>query len=44
MTATGRVDIGVDQWLFWNQLPVILGNIVGGAILAGLLLRYSHQK
>lgn len=37
-------EIGVDQWLFWNQLPVTLGNIVGGAILTGLLLHYSHKK
>ena len=31
-------DITVTQWLVWNQLPVTLGNIVGGAVLTGLLL------
>lgn len=35
-------DIGFDQWLFWNQLPVTLGNIVGGAFLTGLVLHHSH--
>ncbi len=31
-------DITVGQWLIWNQVPVTLGNIVGGAVLTGLLL------
>jgi formate transporter len=35
-------DIGPTQWLFWNQLPVTLGNIVGGAVLTGLLLHYCN--
>lgn len=35
-------DIGPTQWLFWNQLPVTLGNIVGGALLTGLLLHYCN--
>lgn len=35
-------DIGPAQWLFWNQLPVTLGNIVGGAVLTGLLLHYCN--
>lgn len=34
--------IGGTQWLFWNQLPVTLGNIVGGALLTGLLLHYCN--
>jgi formate transporter len=35
-------DIGPAQWLFWNQLPVTLGNIVGGAVLTGSLLHYCN--
>jgi formate transporter len=35
-------EIGATQWLFWNQLPVTLGNIVGGALLTGLLLHYCN--
>lgn len=37
-------DIGATQWLFWNALPVTLGNIVGGAVLAGLLLHYCNAS
>lgn len=36
-------DISVAQWLIWNQIPVTLGNIVGGAVLTGLLLHYCNQ-
>lgn len=36
-------DIDSTQWLFWNQLPVTLGNIVGGAVLTGLLLHYCNR-
>jgi formate transporter len=37
-------DIGATQWLFWNQLPVTLGNIIGGALLTGLLLHYCNAS
>ncbi|MCZ7565368.1 MAG: formate/nitrite transporter family protein [Burkholderiales bacterium] len=35
--------ISAGQWLWWNQLPVTLGNIVGGAVLTGLLLHHGHR-
>jgi formate/nitrite transporter len=35
-------DITAGQWLCWNQLPVTLGNILGGAVLTGLSLHYGH--
>lgn len=34
--------ISTGQWLLWNQVPVTLGNIVGGAVFTGLLLHYGH--
>jgi formate/nitrite transporter len=34
--------ISIEQWLLWNQLPVTLGNILGGAILTGTLLHFGH--
>ncbi len=37
-------DIGASQWLLWNQLPVTLGNIIGGAVLTGLLLHYCNAN
>ncbi len=35
--------ISAWQWLWWNQIPVTLGNIVGGAVFTGLLLHYAHR-
>lgn len=37
-------DITVGQWLFWNQIPVTLGNVLGGAVLTGLLLHNCYGK
>lgn len=37
-------DITVGQWLFWNQVPVTLGNIVGGAVLTGMVLHYVNKS
>lgn len=34
--------ITVGDWLWWNQLPVTLGNLIGGAVLTGLLLHFGH--
>lgn len=36
-------EISLTQWLFWNQLPVTLGNIIGGAVLTGLLLQFCNS-
>lgn len=35
-------DISAYQWWFWNQIPVTIGNIVGGGIFTGMLLYYIH--
>ena len=37
-------DITLREWLWWNQLPVILGNILGGALLTGALLHFIHPR
>lgn len=29
-------DVGVDDWLVWNQVPVLIGNLIGGFFLLGL--------
>lgn len=36
-------DISASQWWIWNQIPVTLGNIVGGAVFTGLLLHYINR-
>jgi formate/nitrite transporter len=35
--------ISVGQWLAWNQVPVTLGNIVGGMLLTGLALYVTYK-
>ena len=36
--------ISVYQWWMWNQIPVTLGNIVGGAVFTGLLLYFTYRE
>ena len=42
MIMGAKVSLG-DWWL-WNQLPVTLGNIVGGVVFTGLALYLTHRK
>jgi formate/nitrite transporter len=35
--------VTVAQWWFWNQIPVTLGNLVGGFIFTGLALYLTHR-
>jgi formate/nitrite transporter FocA (FNT family) len=42
MLLGARVSL-VDWWL-WNQIPVTLGNIVGGVVLTGVALYLTHRK
>ena len=37
-------NVSISQWWFWNEIPVTLGNIVGGAICTGMALYYTHRK
>jgi formate transporter len=34
--------VSTASWLFWNQLPVTLGNIISGAIFTGLALYATY--
>ncbi|RYG69966.1 formate/nitrite transporter family protein [bacterium] len=36
--------VSVGQWWLWNQIPVTLGNIVGGMLFTGMALYWTHQK
>jgi len=36
--------VSVSQWWLWNEIPVTLGNLVGGAICTGMALYYTHRK
>jgi len=36
--------VTLADWWLWNQLPVTLGNIVGGLLFTGLALYLTHRK
>ena len=36
--------VSIRNWLFWNQLPVTLGNIISGALLTGLALYATYRE
>ena len=35
--------VTVAQWWLWNQIPVTLGNLVGGFVFTGLALYMTHK-
>ncbi len=35
--------ITVADWWLWNQIPVTLGNLVGGFIFTGLAIYMTHK-
>jgi formate/nitrite transporter FocA (FNT family) len=35
--------VSVAQWWLWNQIPVTLGNIVGGFVFTGLALYATYK-
>lgn len=37
-------DFSILEYLVWNEIPVILGNVVGGLVLTGLPLYYAHKR
>jgi formate/nitrite transporter FocA (FNT family) len=36
--------VTIAQWWIWNQIPVLLGNLVGGFIFTGLFLYFTNRK
>ena len=36
-------NVTVAEWWLWNQIPVTLGNLVGGFIFTGLALYITHR-
>ncbi len=39
-----RAPISMTDWWFWNQIPVTIGNIIGGAVFTGLALYVTHHR
>ena len=42
MMLGAKVSFG--QWWLWNQIPVTLGNLVGGLLFTGMALYATHRK
>jgi formate transporter len=40
--STAKVSLG--QWWFWNQIPVTLGNLFGGAVFVGLAMYLAFVR
>jgi formate/nitrite transporter len=36
--------VSFADWWLWNQVPVTLGNVIGGLIFTGLALHLTHRK
>jgi formate/nitrite transporter len=36
--------VSVSEWWLWNQVPVTLGNVIGGLVFTGLALHLTHRK
>jgi formate transporter len=36
--------VGFGDWWLWNQIPVTLGNVVGGFIFTGFALYLTHRE
>ena len=37
-------DFSIMDYFLWNEIPVALGNLVGGLALTGLALYTTHVK
>jgi formate/nitrite transporter len=37
-------DVGLRDWWLWNQIPVTVGNIVGGLVFTGMALHVTHRR
>jgi formate transporter len=35
--------VTLQDWWLWNELPVTVGNLVGGLVFTGLALYLSHR-
>ncbi|MEH6994227.1 formate/nitrite transporter family protein [Neobacillus drentensis] len=37
-------DVTIMDWWVWNQIPVLIGNLVSGVLFTGMALYYTHNK
>ncbi len=39
-----QAPVSASQWWIWNQIPVTLGNLIGGALFTGIALWWTHGQ
>jgi formate/nitrite transporter FocA (FNT family) len=37
-------NFSIMDYMIWNEIPVVLGNLIGGLSLTGLTLYTTHMK
>jgi formate/nitrite transporter FocA (FNT family) len=37
-------EFTISDYLIWNEIPTVLGNLVGGFLLVGLPLYWTHVR
>ncbi|SFF29992.1 formate/nitrite transporter [Paenibacillus algorifonticola] len=37
-------QVSFSDWWVWNQIPVLVGNFIGGAVFTGMMLYLSHHS
>jgi len=37
-------SVSLRDWWLWNQIPVTVGNILGGVVFTGLALYLTHKR
>jgi formate transporter len=37
-------EVSMADWWLWNQIPVLIGNLVSGVLFTGFALYYTHRK
>ncbi len=37
-------EFTISDYLLWNEIPTVLGNLAGGLFLVGLPLYYTHVR
>jgi formate transporter len=37
-------DFSVGDYLLWNEIPTVIGNLVGGLLFVGLALYATHAR
>jgi formate transporter len=37
-------DFSIGDYLMWNEIPTVIGNLVGGLVFVGLALYATHAR